>query len=76
MDMMKMVDGLQESYKIDNDILYTTRLRLNMSARVAKNVSFEGRMSVYKPWGASTQVGVFNGMANSMYMDAGEPGVP
>lgn len=76
MDMMKMVDGLQESYKIDNDILYTTRLRLNMNARVAKNVTFDGRMSVYKPWGASTQVGMFNGMANTMYMDAGEPGVP
>jgi len=76
MNEMKMVDGLQESYKTNNDILYTTRLRLNMDARVAKNVAFSGRMSVYKPWGASTQVGVFNGQSNTMFMDAAEPGVP
>ena len=76
MDMMKMVDGLQDAYKTDNDILYTTRLRLNMSAQVAKNVSFSGRLSMYKPWGASTQVGVFNGQGNTMAMDANEPGVP
>ena len=76
MDMMKMVDGLQESYKTDNDILYTTRLRLNMHAKVASNVTFDGRMSVYKPWGASTQVPLFNGQSNTMFMDAAEPGVP
>jgi hypothetical protein len=76
MDMMKMVDGLQEGYKTDNDLLYTTRLRLNMHAKVARNVTFDGRLSMYKPWGASTQVGVFNGQANTMYMDASEPGVP
>jgi hypothetical protein len=76
MGMMKMVDGLRESYKTDNDIMYTTRLRLNMHAQVAKNVTFDGRLSMYKPWGSSTQVGVFNGQANTMYMDANEPGVP
>jgi len=76
MDMMKMVDGLQNSYKTNNDILYTTRLRLSMHAKVARNVNFSGRLSMYKPWGASTQVGVFNGQANSMNIDAGEPGVP
>ena len=62
--------------KVDNSLLYTTRLRLNMDAKVAKNVSFAGRMSMYKPWGASTQVGMFNGQANTLAMDANEPGVP
>ncbi len=76
MDMMKMVDGLRESYKVDNDLLYTTRLRLNMQAQVAKNVNFAGRMSVYKPWGASTSIPAFNGQSNTMAMDASEPGVP
>jgi len=47
-----------------------------MDAKVARNVSFSGRLSMYKPWGASTQVGVFNGQANTMAMDANEPGVP
>jgi len=76
-NMMKMVDGVfQEGYKTDNDILYTTRLRLNMNAKVARNVSFAGRLSMYKPWGASTQVGVFNGQPNTLAMDANSPGVP
>ena len=62
--------------KTDNSILYTTRLRLNLDAEVARNVSFAGRLSMYKPWGASTQVGVFNGQPNTMALDANEPGVP
>ncbi len=76
MDMMKMVNGLVPSYKTNNDILYTTRLRLNMDAKVADNVSFSGRLSMYKPWGASTGIGVFNGQANTMAMDVSSPGVP
>ncbi len=68
--------AMKPAQKIDNSLLYTTRLRLNMDAKVAKNVSFAGRLSMYKPWGASTQVGMFNGQANTMAMDANEPGVP
>ncbi len=75
--MMKAVPGVfQNGYNTDNDILYTTRLRLNMHAKVASNVSFGGRMSMYKPWGASTQTGLFNGQANSMNTDVSWPGVP
>ncbi len=77
MQQMMMVPGVfQEGYKTDNDILYTTRLRLDLDAKVASNVSFAGRLSMYKPWGASTQVGVFNGQANTLAMDANSPGVP
>ena len=36
-----------------------------MDAKVAKNVNFTGRLSMYKPWGDSTGVQVFNGQANS-----------
>lgn len=45
---------------IDNDILYTTRLRLNLKAKVWDNVSFAGRLSMYKNWGDSTGVQVFD----------------
>lgn len=45
---------------IDNDVLYTTRLRLNMKAKVASNVNFAGRLSMYKNWGDSTGVKVFD----------------
>ena len=45
---------------IDNDIFYTTRLRLNLKAKVWNNVSFAGRLSMYKNWGDSTGVQVFD----------------
>lgn len=45
---------------IDNDLLYTTRLRLNMKAKVYNNVDFAGRLSMYKNWGDSTGVKVFD----------------
>ena len=69
------MDAYREGFNTDNDILYTTRLRLNMNAKVAKNVAFMGRLSMYKPWGASTQTGVFNGQANTLNTDAAWPGV-
>jgi hypothetical protein len=75
-DMMNAFaqDAYREGFKTDNSILYTTRLRLNMAAQVARNVDFAGRLSMYKPWGASTQTGVFNGLANTLNTDANWPG--
>ncbi len=75
-DMMNAfaMDAYREGFKTDNSILYTTRLRLNMNAKVAKNIDFTGRLSMYKPWGASTQTGVFNGQANTLNTDANWPG--
>jgi hypothetical protein len=69
-------DAYRQGFKTDNSILYTTRLRLNMAAKVARNVDFTGRLSMYKPWGASTQTGAFNGQANTLNTDANWPGVP
>ncbi|MBW6512281.1 MAG: DUF3373 domain-containing protein, partial [Desulfuromonadaceae bacterium] len=45
---------------INNDIAYTTRLRLNMKAKVYDNVDFSGRLAMYKGWGDSTGVKVFD----------------
>ena len=77
MQMMLAQPGVFTSgYKTNNDVLYTTRLRLNLDAEVDDNISFTGRLSMYKPWGASTQVGMFNGQPNTMALDANSPGVP
>ena len=53
---------------INNDILFTTRLRLNMKAKVWDNVKFSGRLSVFKNWGDSTGSKVFDSW-NSFTMD-------
>lgn len=69
-------DAYRQGFDTDNDILYTTRLRLTFDAQVADDVSFTGRMSMYKPWGASTQTLMFNGQPNTLNTDANWPGVP
>lgn len=63
-------------YKDNNNILYTNRLRLKFNAKVSDNVSFEGRLSMYKVFGNSTGVQVFNGQPNSFNIDGNTAGVP
>jgi hypothetical protein len=63
----------KRTYNINNDILYTTRLRLGMRAKVAENVNFSGRLLMYKNWGDSTGVKVFDSW-NSFTMDGNSSG--
>jgi hypothetical protein len=63
----------QKTSDINNDILYTTRLRLGMKAKVADNVDFSGRLIMYKNWGDSTGVKVFDSW-NSFTMDGTNSG--
>ncbi len=64
--------GAQTS-DVNNDIIYTTRLRLNMKAKVYDNVNFTGRLTMYKNWGDSTGVKVFDSW-NSYTMDGTDGG--
>ncbi len=65
-----------DGYQYDNEIFYTNKLRLAFSATVSENVSFSGRLSMYKAWGDSTGVQVFNGQPNSMNIDETSTSVP
>lgn len=58
--VMPYVLAPKTTQDINNDIFYTTRLRLNLKAKVWDNVSFAGRLSMYKNWGDSTGVQVFD----------------
>ncbi|MCL1075377.1 DUF3373 domain-containing protein [Shewanella dokdonensis] len=58
--IMPYVLAAKSRQDIDNDIYYNTRLRLNMKAQVWDNVDFAGRLSMYKNWGDSTGVQVFD----------------
>jgi hypothetical protein len=64
----------QQDYK--NNILYGTRLRLNLRSQVSEHMSFSGRLAMYKAWGDSTGVQVFNGQPNSINVDGTTAGVP
>ena len=63
-------------YDADNDRLYTNRLRLNFSSNVTSNLKFRGRLSMYKAWGDSTGVQVFNGQSGSINFDGTTASVP
>ncbi len=62
--------------KADNDILYTNRFRLRVETDVAENMHFTARLSMYKAFGDSTGVQVFNGQPNSLNIDGTTAGVP
>ena len=73
---MLMPSTYVPAYKANNDILYTNRLRLKFDADVAENITFSGRLSMYKVFGDSTGVQVFNGQPNSFNIDGTTVGVP
>ena len=59
-----------------NDVLYTTRLRLNLRTEITETFSFSGRLAMYKAWGDSAGVQVFNGEPTSINIDGTTVGVP
>lgn len=64
------------SYSNNANIMYTNRLRLNLDSKLSENVSVTARLSMYKVFGDSTGVQVFNGQPNSMNVDGTTVGVP
>ncbi len=59
-----------ETYDSDNDIMFTTKFRMNMKGKVNNNLSFIGRLSAYKTWGDSTGVNFNNnGSMDNMALD-------
>lgn len=73
---MLMPSTFVPAYRDNTDSLMTNRLRLRFDAKVADNVTFTGRLSMYKAFGDSTGVQVFNGQPNSMNIDGSTSGVP
>lgn len=63
-------------YNDDNRILYTNRLRLNLDSKVSENVSVTARLSMYKVFGDSTGVQVFDGQPQTMAIDGTTARVP
>lgn len=62
-----------DKFNVDNDILYTTRLRLGMKAKVWDNVDFSGRLNMYKNWGDSTGTKVMDSFS-AFTMDGTDSG--
>ncbi len=49
---------------LENDSIYSNRLRLNMRVHATENIEFKGRLAMYKTWG---QQSAWNDSSGSMY---------
>lgn len=56
-------------YDADNDIIYTTKFRMNMKSRINNHLSFTGRLAAYKVWGDSTGVNFNHGSMSDVSLD-------
>ncbi len=57
--------------RYDNDTMWTNRLRLGVRAKVMENVTFKGRLAMYKAWGMQNNPVDYtfqNGMGGGPYM--------
>ncbi len=63
--------GTQRGERITNDTLYTNRLRLGMKVKATDNITFKGRLTMYKIWGMETANKTSSGLfpANSFSYD-------
>jgi len=68
--------GVTKAAKYQNQALQTNRLRLDFGAKMTDNFTFNGRLSMYKVFGDSTGVQVFNGQPTSLNIDGTTAGVP
>jgi hypothetical protein len=73
---MLMPSTFVASYNANNDALFTNRLRLKFDSQVADNITIGARLSMYKVFGDSTGVQVFNGQPNSISLDGTTARVP
>lgn len=72
-DMAQLQAGLRqqgtEKQTVDNNSLFTSRLRLDIKAKPTRSLSFVGRLSAAKVFGDSTGVKWYNGGPNAVTMD-------
>ncbi|MCB4203620.1 DUF3373 domain-containing protein [Deferribacterales bacterium Es71-Z0220] len=78
LDALKTTFGVikPKKYDTNNDFMLTNRLRLRLSSKVNENLSFSGRLTMFKTFGDSTPFHFFNGTMGSMALDANSAQVP
>lgn len=65
-----------DEYAAKNDGIFSNRLRLNMKAKVNNNLSFGGRLAMYKVAGDSTGVKFMSGSLNDVALDGNTASLP
>jgi hypothetical protein len=65
-----------EKVDVDNDIIYTNRLRLEMKSRISPQLTFGGRLAAYKVFGDSTGVKFYQGSLGDVTFDGNTSSLP
>ena len=65
-----------DEYDVDNDIIYTNKLRMDMKAQVNRKLSFRGRLAAYKVFGDSTGVKFNQGSLGDVTLDGNTSSLP
>jgi hypothetical protein len=65
-----------EKVDVDNDIIYTNRLRLEMKSRITPRLNFAGRIAAYKVFGDSTGVKFNQGSLGDVTYDGNTSSLP
>ena len=65
-----------EAYDADNDFMFTNRLRMEMKGKISSNLSFGGRLAMYKVYGDSSGIKFNTGSFNDIYLDGNTTSVP
>lgn len=77
MNYLTQVPGVYVgSYNANSDALMTNRLRLRFDSQVSDDISFGARLSMYKVFGDSTGLQIFDGQPTSLAIDGTTVGVP
>lgn len=63
-------------YSQNNGSIFTNKFRIRLNSRVNDNLSFTGRLAMYKVWSDATDVQWMDGTYKSMYMDGNAGAVP
>jgi len=63
-------------YDTNNSSIFTNKFRIRLNSYVNSNLSFAGRLSMYKVWSDATDVQWMDGSYKSMYMDGNASAVP
>ncbi len=65
-----------EKVSSDNDIIYTSKFRLNMKAKINSQLDFAARLAAYKVWGDSTGVKFNGGSLGDVTFDGNSTSLP
>lgn len=65
-----------EKYDVDNDIIFSNRIRLEMQSKINNNLAFAGRLTANKVYGDSTGVNFNHGSLGDVTFDGNTSSLP